>query len=143
VLKDGSNLEGVRSQLKLIIRASYSSPPIHGALIVTTILRDKELTELWKNELKSMADRLKIVRQQLFDQLVQLNTPGDWTHILKQIGMFTFTGLSAQQCENLTKKHHIYLLSNGRISMSGLNSQNLKYVAQAIHEVVIETKTKL
>jgi aspartate/tyrosine/aromatic aminotransferase len=39
--------------------------------------------------------------------------------------MFTFTGLSVKQCAVLTEKHHVYLLSNGRISMCGINSKNV------------------
>jgi aspartate aminotransferase len=143
VLKEGSNIEAVRSQMKIVIRGMYSSPPLHGSLIVSTILKDPELTALWKKELKSMADRIMVLRQKLYDLLLELKTPGDWSHILKHIGMFTFTGLSAQQCDILTKKYHIYMTTNGRISMTGLNTKNLKYVAQAINDVVVEARVKL
>jgi len=40
-------------------------------------------------------------------------TPGDWSHIIKQIGMFTFTGLNAEQVSFMTKEYHIYMTSDG------------------------------
>jgi aspartate aminotransferase len=126
----------VLSQLKIIIRAMYSSPPIHGALIVATVLSDPQLYEEWKAELLLMSDRIKLMRRLLYDALLNLGTPGDWTNIINQIGMFSFTGLSADQCDTLTKKYHIYLTKNGRISMPGLSTKTVPYLANAIHDVV-------
>jgi len=83
-----------------------------------------------------MANRIKAMRQALFDGLTQLKTPGTWGHILAQIGMFTYTGLTEKQCDALSNKHHIYLTKNGRISIAGLNSRNVQYVAKAIDDVV-------
>jgi len=130
----------VLSQLKVIIRTMYSSPPIHGALIVSTILSDPQLFEEWKSEMKIMSDRIKLMRQMLYDAFKELRTPGDWTNIINQIGMFSFTGLSAEQCELLTKKYHIYLTKNGRISMPGLSTKTIPYLANAIHDVVTNNK---
>jgi len=76
----------------------------------------------------------------LRSELERLNTPGTWNHITTQIGMFSFTGLTAKQSAAMADKWHIYLLSNGRISMAGLNTKNVKYVAQAIHDVVVNVK---
>lgn len=42
-----------------------------------------------------------------------IGTPGDWSHIIKQIGMFTFTGLNAEQVAFMTKEYHIYMTSDG------------------------------
>eukprot|EP01098_Paradermamoeba_levis_P015999 TRINITY_DN840_c0_g1_i3.p1 TRINITY_DN840_c0_g1~~TRINITY_DN840_c0_g1_i3.p1 ORF type:complete len:406 (-),score=108.86 TRINITY_DN840_c0_g1_i3:120-1337(-) len=126
----------VVSQLKIIIRRNYSNPPLHGARIVATILGDKALFGEWVTELKEMSYRIKEMRQKLFDLLMEKKTPGDWTHILNQIGMFSYTGLSGAQVELLTKKHHIYLTKDGRISMPGLNTHNIEYVANAIHDAV-------
>jgi len=72
--------------------------------------------------------------------LKKLGTPGDWSHITAQIGMFSFTGLTTAQCEVLIKKHHIYLLTSGRISMTGINSGNVLYLAQCIDDVVRNVK---
>uniref|UniRef100_A0A6B2L604 Aspartate aminotransferase n=1 Tax=Arcella intermedia TaxID=1963864 RepID=A0A6B2L604_9EUKA len=132
--------EPVRSQLKLIARAMYSNPPAHGARVVTTVVRDPALFQEWKDNLKTMSGRIFQVRQLLYDELKKLGTPGTWEHILHQIGMFTYTGLSESQCERLTKEFHVYLLKSGRISMAGINTNNVAYLAKAIHEVVVGSK---
>ncbi|PWA71904.1 Aminotransferase, class I/classII [Artemisia annua] len=126
----------VESQLKLVIRPMYSSPPIHGASIVSAILKDRNLYNEWTLELKAMADRIITMRKQLFDALCARGTPGDWSHIIKQIGMFTFTGLSTKQVMFMTKEYHIYLTSDGRISMAGLSSGTVPHLADAIHAAV-------
>lgn len=109
---------------------------MQGARIVGTALADPELYKLWVKELKMMAHRIIDMRSVLYDELIKLKTPGDWKHILNQIGMFSFTGLNQKQCDVLIKKYHIYLTSNGRISMCGLNTSNAAYVAKAIDDVV-------
>lgn len=126
----------VESQLKLVIRPMYSSPPIHGASIVATILKDRNMYHQWTIELKAMADRIISMRQQLFDALKSRGTPGDWSHIIKQIGMFTFTGLNSKQVAFMTKEYHIYMTSDGRISMAGLSSRTVSHLADAIHAAV-------
>jgi aspartate aminotransferase len=126
----------VESQLKLVIRPMYSNPPLHGASIVATILRSQELFHEWTIELKAMADRIITMRQELFDALQARGTPGDWSHIIKQIGMFTFTGLNKEQVAFMTREYHIYMTSDGRISMAGLNKKNLPQLADAIHAAV-------
>ncbi len=108
--------------------------------VVATVLSEPALFAEWKVELKGMADRIIQMREALFGELKRLNTPGDWKHIITQIGMFSFTGLTPKQCEVLTTKHHIYLLSNGRISMCGITTKNVKYLAAAINDVVVNVK---
>ncbi|KAF4685869.1 hypothetical protein FOZ60_005977 [Perkinsus olseni] len=124
------------SQLKLIIRPMYSSPPIHGGLIVKTILENPDLEQEWKDELKLISGRIAKYRILLSDGLTAKGTPGTWEHIKKQIGMFSFTGLTVPQCERMINKHHIYMLKNGRISMAGLNHGNIQYVIDAMDECV-------
>ena len=80
----------VDSQLKIVIRPMYSNPPLHGARIASTILRNEELYGLWESEVKHMADRIIQMRDRLYDNLVAQNTPGEWSHIKKQIGMFRY-----------------------------------------------------
>lgn len=126
----------VESQLKLVIRPMYSSPPIHGASIVAAILKDRNLYHEWTLELKAMADRIITMRKKLFDALSAKGTPGDWSHIIKQIGMFTFTGLNTKQVTFMTQQFHIYMTSDGRISMAGLSSRTVPHLADAIHAAV-------
>merc|ERR1740127_175823 len=114
----------------------YSSPPIHGALLVERILGEEKAFEAWKVELKAMADRILEVRGLLRQGLEAKGTPGTWNHITDQIGMFSFTGLSQAQCERLISQHHIYLLKSGRISLAGLNKANIQYMVDSVDEVV-------
>ncbi|KAI9192134.1 hypothetical protein LWI28_018708 [Acer negundo] len=111
-----SILPKVKSQLKSIARLMYSNPPIHGAKIVANVVGDPNLFNEWKAELEMMAGRIKNVRQKLFDSLSAKDKSGkDWSFILKQIGMFSFTGLNKAQSENMTNKWHVYLTKDGRI----------------------------
>ena len=87
--KDSEEKARVDSQLKIVIRPMYSNPPLHGARIASTILKNERLYEQWEGEVKGMADRIISMREKLYQLLThQLKTPGDWTHILRQIGMF-------------------------------------------------------
>ncbi|KAG9456149.1 hypothetical protein H6P81_000657 [Aristolochia fimbriata] len=126
----------VESQLKLVIRPMYSNPPIHGASIVATILGDRDMYTEWTVELKAMAERIISMRQLLFDALKARGTPGDWSHIIKQIGMFTFTGLNSEQVAFMTREYHIYMTSDGRISMAGLSTRTVPHLADAIQAAV-------
>jgi len=143
VVCQAEHSESVRSQLKLIARPMYSNPPSYGARIVTTVIKDPELFQEWKDNLLTMSGRILQVRTLLFDELKKLGTPGDWSHIKNQIGMFTYTGLSEPQCERLINEFHVYLLNSGRISMAGINTHNVGYLAKSIHAVVSGTKSKI
>jgi aspartate/tyrosine/aromatic aminotransferase len=126
----------VMSQMDIIIRNLYSNPPKHGANIVKTVMSDPALYQEWRDELLAMSLRIQDMRKDLFDELTRLETPGNWEHITSQIGMFSFTGLSPAQAKAMVDKHHIYMLGNGRVSMAGVTSGNVKYIAQAIDDVV-------
>ncbi|KAK3212942.1 hypothetical protein Dsin_017648 [Dipteronia sinensis] len=136
VCKTADVASRVESQLKLIIRPMYSNPPIHGASIVTAILKDREMYGEWITELKAMTDRITSMRQQLYNALHDRAIPGDWSHITKQVGMFSLTGLNAEQVAFLTKEYHIYMSSDGRINLSGLSTKTVPYLADAIHAAV-------
>lgn len=133
--RDAEERSRVESQLKIVIRPMYSSPPIHGARLVATVLGNADLKGLWLQEVKMMADRIMSMRTALRAELEALASKHDWRHITDQIGMFCYTGLKPEQVERLTKEFHVYLTKDGRISIAGINSSNVKYLAQAIHEV--------
>jgi aspartate aminotransferase len=127
----------VRSQLSVLQRSEISNPPSYGARIVALILNNTELFEEWKADIQTMAGRIIEMRKELYRLLTEeLKTPGNWEHIVNQIGMFSFTGISEAQSKALTDGAHVYLTPNGRISMAGLNSKNIKYFAEALDRVV-------
>lgn len=113
----------------------YSSPPIHGARIVDIILNDPELYASWQGSLDVMSGRIKLMRASLVAKLQAAGSQQDWSHITSQIGMFAYTGLNADQVERLKKEYHLYMTGDGRISVAGLNTHNIDYVADAFHKV--------
>jgi len=135
VCKDQQEAEILESQLKILVRPMYSNPPIYGARIIANILSDPQLKALWQTEVKGMADRIISMRQKLVAHLKQLGSKRDWSHITNQIGMFCFTGLNPEQVDRLTNEFHVYLTRNGRISIAGMSSNNVEYLAKSIHEV--------
>lgn len=135
VCADKDEAARTMSQIKILIRPMYSNPPIHGARLVSEILSDATLRTEWLADVKLMADRIISVRSTLQNNLKQLGSSRNWQHITDQIGMFCFTGMNQQQCERLTKEFSVYLTKDGRISMAGVTSKNVDYLAQAIHEV--------
>lgn len=135
VTKQPDIAEKVMSQLKLVIRPMYSSPPIHGAKIVVRVLSDPTLKKLWLDELKQVSGRINRVRLQLAEALEKRGC-GDWSHVTRQIGMFSYTGMTPAQVDIMTSKWHIYMLRNGRISLPGLNPGNIDYVIEAIADAI-------
>ncbi|XP_057972319.1 aspartate aminotransferase, mitochondrial-like isoform X3 [Malania oleifera] len=137
---DSKQASAVKSQLQQIARAMYSSPPVHGLLLVSTILSDPDLMALWVEEVKVMANRIEKMRATLRENLERLGSPLNWEHITDQVGMFCFSGLSQEHVDRLSKEFHIYMTHDGRISMAGVTTSNVKYLANAIHEVTRSTK---
>ncbi|MCL4129312.1 UNVERIFIED_CONTAM: hypothetical protein GTU68_000571 [Idotea baltica] len=136
VVKDASVMVPMRSQITLLVRGAYSNPPNHGARIVSKVLNDTALFAEWKGCIQTMSSRIKEMRAGLRERLEKLGTPGSWDHITKQIGMFSYTGLTAAQAKFLAEKYHVYLLSSGRINMCGVNTKNIDYLAEAIDDAV-------
>ncbi|KAG5492976.1 hypothetical protein JKF63_01557 [Porcisia hertigi] len=125
----------VSSLLQSIIRATYSNPPIFGARIADEILRTPQLRTLWEAELHQMASRLQRVRHRLVAELRACGSTRDWEYLEKGLGMMSLTGLTEAQVIKLQERYSVYLTRNGRIAFSGLSSENVGYVAQAIHNV--------
>ncbi|KAJ5948020.1 pyridoxal phosphate-dependent transferase [Penicillium verhagenii] len=119
-----------------LVRGEYSMAPRGGSEVVRTVLKNKTLKNKWFEDLVTMSERIRKMRQALYDELTGLQTPGDWSHILNQIGMFTYVGLTERQVFEIRSRHHIYMLKSGRISISGLNENNVKVVAKGIDDVV-------
>ncbi|XP_065853325.1 aspartate aminotransferase, mitochondrial-like [Euphorbia lathyris] len=135
VCNDMEQSVAIRSQLEKIGRAMYSSPPAHGILLVSTILSDPPIKELWIKEVKGMADRIRRMRTHLQESLYQSGSSLNWEHITKQVGMFCFSGLTAEQVVQLARQFHVYMTADGRISMAGVTLGNVNYIANSIHHV--------
>ena len=126
----------VLSQLKIAIRTNYSNPPIHGGSVVATVLGTPELRAQWEQELAEMRDRIKIMRQALVDGLKAAGVQADMSFITKQIGMFSYSGLTKDQMVRLRNEFGVYGTDTGRMCVAAMNSQNIDYICKAIGAVL-------
>jgi aromatic-amino-acid transaminase len=130
--------EGARilSQMKRVIRTNYSNPPTYGGQAVALTLTTPELRALWEKELGGMRDRIKQMRRALVDKLKERVPSRDFEFMIKQRGMFSYSGLTKEQVLRLRDEFSIYAIDTGRICVAALNSKNVDYVADAIAKVI-------
>lgn len=124
------------SHIKQAIRANFSSPPAHGAAIVTTVLRDPTLRAQWEQEVTEMRDRINTMRHLFVETLNEKGVARDFSFIAQQRGMFSFSGLNPDQVKALREKHAIYIVGSGRISVAGMTEDNMDYLCSAIADVL-------
>jgi aspartate aminotransferase/aromatic-amino-acid transaminase len=126
----------VASSIKQSIRANYSNPPRHGGAIVATILGDQQLKNQWMAELAEMRERIHAVRKQFVDGMRAVGCSIDYSFLLDQRGMFSYSGLTPLQVDWLQKEKAIYMVGSGRINVAGITSQNLDTLCKAINEAL-------
>ncbi|MGL4182982.1 aromatic amino acid transaminase [Enterobacter ludwigii] len=136
VCEDPEAAGRVLGQLKATVRRIYSSPPNFGAQVVATVLGDDRLKASWLAEVESMRKRILTMRQELVDVLKEAVPGHNFDYLLKQRGMFSYTGLSAAQVDRLREEFGVYLISSGRMCVAGLNASNVHHVAQAFAAVM-------
>ncbi|MBI3711753.1 MAG: aspartate/tyrosine/aromatic aminotransferase [Burkholderiales bacterium] len=133
---DAAQAVNVLGQLKASIRRNYSNPPMHGGQIVARVLTDPELRPMWEAEVVAMRDRIQAMRRALHDVLVAKVPGRDFSYFLTQRGMFSYTGLSAEQCDRLKEEFGVYLVRSGRMCVAGLNTRNVEATASAMAAVL-------
>ena len=126
----------VLSNVKRVVRTIYSNPPTHGSEIVATVLRNPQLRALWDRELGAMRERIKGMRKRLVDNIHSRVPGANFDFVLKQRGMFSYSGLTKDQVQQLRSDYAIYAIDTGRICVAALNSKNVDYVADAIAKVI-------
>ena len=124
------------SQVKRTIRANYSNPPAHGALIVSTILSDAALKAMWVQEVKEMRERIAEMRTLFVDSLKAEGVTQDFSFISRQNGMFSFSGLNKAQVARLKDEFGVYIVGSGRISVAGMTKTNMPVICKAIAQVL-------
>jgi aspartate/tyrosine/aromatic aminotransferase len=127
--------EHIDSQIKKIIRASYSNPPAHASYIVAKILKDQKLKEQWIAELDLMRHRIETMRKKFADGLVKKAKHKDFSPIYKHKGMFSYCALSLEEVDQLIKEYGVYTLMQGRVNICGLNDKNIDYVIDSMIKV--------
>jgi aromatic-amino-acid transaminase len=126
----------VMSQLKRVVRTNYSNPPTHGCQVVTKVLSTPELRTMWEQELGQMRERIKLMRKVLVDKVQAKKAGYDISFVLRQRGMFSYSGLSKEIVEKLKSQYSIYAVDSGRICVAALNNKNVDRVAEAIAALV-------
>lgn len=126
----------VLSQVKRVIRTNYSNPPTHGGKVVATVLNSPELFQQWSDELAQMRDRIRSMREQLVSKLKAQAPNHNFDFVMEQRGMFSYSGLNAEQVDILRDQHGVYAVSSGRICVAALNDHNIDYVVQSIASVL-------
>ncbi|MEM1114495.1 MAG: aromatic amino acid transaminase, partial [Pseudomonadota bacterium] len=132
---DEANAQALLSQAKVAARKVYSMPPAHGALLAGRVLSDPALASLWREELTVVRERINGLRSQL-KQKLEAATGADFGFIEQEKGMFSFLGLSAEQCQRLRDEHSVYMLDSSRINVAGVNDSNIDYLTQAVAQVM-------
>ncbi|ENT2952383.1 TPA: aromatic amino acid transaminase [Klebsiella aerogenes] len=136
VCDDAETAGRVLGQLKATVRRNYSSPPNFGAQVVAAVLNDAALKASWLAEVEAMRTRILAMRQTLVEALKEAVPGKNFDYLLKQRGMFSYTGLSAAQVDRLREEFGVYLIASGRMCVAGLNSRNVQRVAQAFAAVM-------
>ncbi|MCP3749390.1 amino acid aminotransferase [Pseudomonas sp. SBB6] len=132
---DAEKLLDVRSQLALLARNLWSTPPDHGAAVVAQILGDADLKRLWVEEVDAMRQRIAELRVGLVEALAPHGLSERFTHIAEQRGMFSYTGLSPEQVKQLRERHSVYMVGTGRANIAGADAARLEALAAAIADV--------
>ena len=132
---DAEKLTDVRSQLAFLARNLWFNPPDHGAAVVATILGDAELKYQWAQEVEAMRTRIAQLRSGLVEALAAFGLAEHFAHINEQRGMFSYTGLTADQVKLLREKHSVYMVGSGRANMAGVDGTRLNQLAKAIAQV--------
>ncbi|OUS56063.1 aromatic amino acid aminotransferase [Enterobacter kobei] len=136
VCEDAEAASRVLGQLKATVRRIYSSPPNFGAQVVATVLGDEQLKASWLAEVESMRKRILSMRQELVNVLKEAVPGHNFDYLIRQRGMFSYTGLSAAQVGRLRDEFGVYLIASGRMCVAGLNASNVHRVAQAFAAVM-------
>lgn len=136
VAKNSEIADNAFSQVKACIRANYSNPPAHGASVVATILSDERLKATWVQELTTMRERIHRMRQLFVATLQEKGANQDFNFIIKQNGMFSFSGLTTEQVLRLRNEYGIYAVNSGRINVAGMTLENMSPLCEAIVAVL-------
>ncbi|ABZ76603.1 Aspartate transaminase [Shewanella halifaxensis HAW-EB4] len=136
IAKDATRADIAFSVLLYVIRCIYSMPPAHGAAIVETILGSDELKQEWLDELTVMRERINGNRTMLVNKLKEKGVQRNFDFIAQQKGMFSFLGITAAQVAELQEHYSVYMVDSSRISIAGIGTGNVDYLAESIAKVI-------
>lgn len=134
VSRETQHINDVQTVMVSVFREQCSFAPLFGARIASYLFED--LKEDWDNDVLNVSNRLKDIRQMVLNKFNELGTPGNWETVVRQHGLFWYSGLNEEQCKKLTDEYHIYIPTNGRFNVAGINKSNVGYVVESINKVV-------
>ena len=130
--KDAADTPLVQQNLNFLNRQNYSFPPDHGARVVTTILTDPDLRADWEAELEETRNGMLGLRKMLADELRRLTNSDRFDFLADHRGMFSQLGTTPELVEKLRADHGIYMVSDSRMNIAGLNAKTVPILAAAI-----------
>jgi aspartate aminotransferase len=130
--KDAADTPLVQQNLNFLNRQNYSFPPDHGARVVTTILNDPDLRADWEAELEETRNGMLGLRKMLADELRRLTNSDRFDFLADHRGMFSQLGTTPELVEKLRADHGIYMVSDSRMNIAGLNAKTVPILAAAI-----------
>jgi aromatic-amino-acid transaminase len=135
VTSNAEEAQRVMSQVKRDIRVNYSSPPYDGGALAAAVLSDHRLRSQWEAEVAAMRERIKKMRRCFVEALEKHGAKGRFNHILSQKGMFSYSGLTAEQVDKLKRDWSVYAVGDGRICLAAMSTSNIDYIAKAVASV--------
>ena len=134
VSQDSSKRNINQSMLAYLNRQNYSFPPDHGSRLVSIVLNDKDLRSDWMSELEDIRNSLLNLRVQLSNELQKISGSDRFSFIASHRGMFSRLGATPSQVEKMRTEFGIYMVSDSRFNVAGLNSETVPALAKAIIE---------
>ena len=132
VALDDAQAKLAQANLAFLNRQNYSFPPDHGARIVSTILGDAALRADWEAELEEIRNTMLGLRRQLADELRRLSNSDRFDFIAHHRGMFSRIGTTPEKVEKMRADSGIYMVSDSRMNIAGLNTRTIPILAKAI-----------
>ncbi len=132
VTQDSSLKDTVQGNLAHLNRQNYSFPPDHGARLVSMVLNDDDLRADWMAELEEVRLGMLSLREGLAQELQRLTGSDRFGFIAQHCGMFSRLGLSTSTVETLRTENGIYMVSDSRINVAGLNAETVPLLAKAV-----------
>lgn len=130
-----SEANEINCHLARLARSVVGAPVRFAAEAIKSLLSSPDLHAKWTEDLASMIRRMKSVRSRLLCELQKTGSTRDWSFIAQQNGMFAYTGLTPEQVLRCINEFNVYFIPSGRISITGINEENVALVAKAFHEV--------
>lgn len=134
IARDPAEAKRAQGSLAFLNRQNYSFPPDHGARIVTTILNNAELRADWEAELEEVRNSMLGLRTQLADELRLLSNSDRFDFIARHRGMFSRLGTTPDKVELMRANAGIYMVSDSRMNIAGLNAETVPILARAIFD---------